>query len=139
MKTPMFETEDAVRLSLRAEARINEASLRVIQTGSQMQIVVMTLPPETATDTQQLPETDRLFVVADGVGEACVGHREFGIQPGDLVFVHAGTKHQIVNRTAAPLRLVAVVAPPAYPAGAVFETPSIQSAAGLATPAVVAR
>ena len=122
MKTPAFETEHAPRVGIRAEALINEAFLRVIQTGSRAQIAVMTLPPLSAMGTQHLPDTDRVFVVAEGMGEARVGDLEFGIQPGDLVFAHAGTPHQIVNRAAAPLRLVAVLAPPAYPEGALLET-----------------
>jgi mannose-6-phosphate isomerase-like protein (cupin superfamily) len=122
MKTPAFETEHAPRVGIRAEALINEAFLRVIQTGSRAQIVVMTVPPDAATGMQHLPDTDRVFVVAEGMGEARVGDLDFGIQPGDLVFVHAGTPHEIVNRAAAPLRLVTVLAPPAYSAGAVQET-----------------
>lgn len=135
MKPPTFETEHAPRLSIRAEALINEAFLRVIQTGSQAQIVVMTLPPLSAMGTQHLPDTDRVLVVAEGIGEARVGDLEFGIQPGDLVFVHAGTPHEIVNRAAAPLRLVTVLAPPTYPAGAVVETRDAPKA-DLAAPTV---
>jgi mannose-6-phosphate isomerase-like protein (cupin superfamily) len=136
MKTPTFETEHAPRLSIRAEALINEAFLRVIQTGSRAQIVVMTLPPDAAMGTQRLPETDRVFVVVEGMGEARVGDLEFGVGPGDLVFVHAGTPHEIVNRTVAPLRLITVLAPPAYPAGAVLETRAAAAEAGVAAPAV---
>ena len=134
MTTPTFETEHAPRLGIRAEALINEAFLRVIQTGSRAQIVVMTLPPDATMGTQHLPDTDCAFVVAEGLGEARVGELEFGIQPGDLVFVHAGTPHEIVNRAVAPLRLVTVLAPPAYPAGVVLETREAAQA-GVAAPA----
>lgn len=134
MQTPMFETENAPRLSLRAEALINEAFLRVIQTGQHAQVVVMTLPPGTAMGTQHLPAIDCVYVVAEGMGEAFVGDLEFGIQPGDLVLVHAGILHDIVNRAATPLRLAAVLTPPAYPAGTLLPTRDALAVAGFVRP-----
>lgn len=122
MTTPMFETEHAPRVSLRGEALINEAFLRVIQTGSHAQVAVMTVPAGATIGSRALSETDCVYVVAEGKGEALVGNLEFGIQPGDLVLVHAGTVHDIVNRAAAALRLLAVLAPPAYPAGTLLPT-----------------
>ncbi len=134
MTTPMFETEHAPRVSLRAEALINEAFLRVIQTGSYAQVAVMTLAAGAAIGTRVLSETDCVYVVAEGVGEAIVGDLEFGIQPGDLVLVHAATRHDIVNRAATPLRLAAVLTPPAYPAGTLLPTRDALVVAGVVRP-----
>jgi mannose-6-phosphate isomerase-like protein (cupin superfamily) len=69
------------------------------------------------------------------MGEAIVGDLEFGIQPGDLVLVHAATRHDLVNRAATPLRLAAILAPPAYPAGTLLPTREALAVAGFVRPA----
>jgi mannose-6-phosphate isomerase-like protein (cupin superfamily) len=123
MEAPVFETETATRVSIRAEALINEALIHVIHTGAHQQIIVMTLPPDGEIGEAVHPETDQLFVVIEGMGQAFVGEYELGVQPGDLIFVRAGTRHNIVNRAVAPLRLITVLSPPAYPPGAIVEIP----------------
>lgn len=118
----IFETEGATRVDIRAEALINHAFMRVIHTGSREQIVVMTLPPDAEIGDEVHPNTDQLFVVVEGNGEARVGAYELGVEAGDLVFVEAGTRHNIINRATIPLRLITVLAPPAYAPGAIVRT-----------------
>jgi mannose-6-phosphate isomerase-like protein (cupin superfamily) len=43
------------------------------------------------------------------------------VEAGDLVFVEAGTRHNIINRATLPLRLIPVFAPPSYAPGTVLE------------------
>jgi mannose-6-phosphate isomerase-like protein (cupin superfamily) len=122
----IFETEGATRVDVRAEALINHAFLRVIHTGSREQIVVMTLPPDGDIGDEVHPQTDQLFVVVEGNGEARVGAYELAVEAGDLVFVEAGTRHNIINRATIPLRLITVLAPPAYAAGTVIWTMDVR-------------
>ncbi|MGA2500737.1 MAG: cupin domain-containing protein [Tepidisphaeraceae bacterium] len=118
----IFETEDATRVDIRAEALINHAFLRVIHTGSREQILVMTLPPYAEIGDEVRPDTDQLFVVVEGNGEARVGPDELAMEAGDLVFIDAGTKVNIINRATIPLRLITVLAPPAYAPGTIVRT-----------------
>lgn len=120
-----FDTEGVTRVSVRAQALINHAYLRVIHTGTSEQIVVMTLPPDAQIGEEVHPDTDELFVVVEGVGEARVGDLELGVEAGDLVFVEAGAHHNIINRATLPMRLISVLAPPAYAAGTVIETMAV--------------
>ena len=122
----IFETEGATRVDVRAEALINHAFLRVIHTGSREQIVVMTLSPDGDIGDEVHPQTDQLFVVVEGNGEARVGAYELAVEAGDLVFVEAGTRHNIINRATIPLRLITVLAPPAYAAGTVIGTMDVR-------------
>ncbi len=117
MRSPVFETEGAARVDVRAEALINDAYLRVIQTGANAQIAVMTLPADDETGEEVHGDVDQLIVVVEGVGEACVGQYSLPVRSGDLVFIGPGTRHNIVNRATLPLRLISVFAPPAYPVG----------------------
>ena len=122
MGPTVFETEGATRVDVRAEALINRAFLRVIHTGSREQIVVMSLPPYAEIGAEVHADTDQLFVVIEGNGEAHVGDYELAVQAGDLVFVAAGTRHNLINRATLPMHLIAVLAPPAYAPGTVIET-----------------
>jgi len=122
MTPTVFETEGATRVDVRAQALINRAFLRVIHTGTREQIVVMSLPPDSEMGAEVHPDTDQLFVVVDGNGEARIGDQELAVETGDLVFVEAGKRRNIINRATLPLRLITVVAPPAYSPGTVVET-----------------
>jgi mannose-6-phosphate isomerase-like protein (cupin superfamily) len=122
VRSAIFETEDATRVDVRAEALINDAFVHVIHTGPHEQLVVMTLPADDEIGEEVHPDTDQLFVVVDGVGEATVGEYCLDVRPGDLVFVEAGRRHNIVNRATTPLRLITVYAPPAYAPGTILPT-----------------
>ena len=109
-------------IPIRAAAITNNAFVRVIHTGSHEQIVAMTVPPDGQTGEHAHPEGDQLYVVVDGTAEARVGDLVFAVLPGAIVFVEAGTPHNIVNRAVLPLRLATVDAPPTYPPGTVYLT-----------------
>ena len=117
-----LNTEHATRFEVRTHALINDAFRRVVHTGAHLQVAVMTLAPDGEIGEEADRDTDQLYVLVEGVGEARVGDDVLEMEPGDLVFVEAGRHHNIVNRAVAPLRLIAVCAPPAYPAGAVQQT-----------------
>ena len=65
---------------------------------------------------------DQVFVFVDGRGEAILEGQSHNFDEGDLVFVHAGTRHNIVNRGDVPLRLLTIYAPPAHAPGTVHAT-----------------
>ncbi len=107
------------RINLRAEAMANNAFRRVVHTGRHEQVTVMALPPDGEIGEEIHADSDQLFVIVDGTGEARVGDLVLGVWPGDLVFVPAGTRHNMRNRAVAPLRLVTVHAPPLHDPGTV--------------------
>jgi len=115
-------TDTIDRVDIIAMARGNEAFRRVIDTGRHQQVVVMTLPPGGAIGLEVHPEIDQVFIVVEGAAEAIVGDRSLSVVENDLVFVTAGTRHDIVNRAAMPLRLITVYAPPAHAPGTVHWT-----------------
>ncbi len=121
MFSTIFETEGATRIDIRAEALINHAFLRVIHTGTREQIVVMTLPPDAEIGEEVHPGADQLFVVVEGNGEARVGDLDLAVEAGDLLFVEAGTRHNVINRATLPMRLITVLSPPEYAPGMVIE------------------
>jgi mannose-6-phosphate isomerase-like protein (cupin superfamily) len=97
-----------------AEAWSNEAFRRVLLTGAHEQVVVMTIPPGGEIGEEVHPHTDQLLMFLDGRCEAQLDGESSEVGPNDLVFVHAGTRHNFLNRGDAPLKLITVYAPPEH-------------------------
>jgi mannose-6-phosphate isomerase-like protein (cupin superfamily) len=108
---------DVVELALR-----NDAFRRVIVTGEHSQVVVMTIGVGGEIGEEVHPDTDQLLVFIEGEGEAVLDSRSSKVAPNQLVFVHAGTRHNFVNTGDVPLRLVTVYAPPEHAPGTVHQT-----------------
>lgn len=122
MSAYLVDTERAERVHIRGMALTNDAFRRVVHTGAHEQIVVMALPAHTSIGAEVHADTDQLFIVVEGTGEAKIADHSLELIAGDLVFVEAGTRHDIINRAVTPLRLITVYAPPQHAPGTVHQT-----------------
>jgi len=96
---------------------------RVIATGARSQLVLMTLAPGEEIGSEVHPETDQILFVLDGEGRAVVAGREREVEENDVVFVPAGTEHNLVNTDDdEDLKIVTVYAPAEYEEGTVHPT-----------------
>jgi mannose-6-phosphate isomerase-like protein (cupin superfamily) len=111
------------------EARNNEAFRREILTGEHEQVVVMTIPPGGEIGDEVHPDTDQVLTFVDGTGEARLDGETTEVEPNDLVFVRAGTRHNFVNTGDRPLRLITIYAPPEHDPGTVHQTKAEADAA----------
>ena len=102
-------------------ARDNDAFRRVVQTGRYSQVVAMTIPVG-GDIGEEVHRVDQLLVFVEGTARAELDDQPFGVAPGELVFVHAGTKHNFINTGDVPLRLMTVYAPPEHAADTVHQT-----------------
>jgi mannose-6-phosphate isomerase-like protein (cupin superfamily) len=107
----------------------NDAFRRVLLTGQNEQIVVMTIPPGGEIGEEIHPTTDQVLAFVDGRAEAMLDGETSEVGPNDLVFVHAGTRHNFRTLGDAPLRLVTIYAPPEHPPGTVHQTKADADAA----------
>jgi mannose-6-phosphate isomerase-like protein (cupin superfamily) len=105
-----------------ALAQHNDAFRRVISTGEFSQVVAMTIPVGGEIGEEVHERTDQLLVFVEGEGEAVLDGGRSPVAPNQLVFVHAGTRHNFLNTGPVPLRLVTVYAPPEHPPGTVQQT-----------------
>ncbi len=103
-------------------ARENQAFRREVMTGEHEQVVVMTIPPGGEIGEEVHPDTDQVLAFVDGSGEAWLDDVATRVGPNDLVFVRAGTKHNFINTSDAPLRLITIYAPPEHAPGTVHQT-----------------
>jgi mannose-6-phosphate isomerase-like protein (cupin superfamily) len=112
-----------------AVARSNDAFRRVVMTGAHEQVVVMTIPPGGEIGDEVHPLTDQILVFVDGHGEAQLDGQMSEVEPTDLVFVRAGTRHNFRNIGDSPLRLITIYAPPEHAPGTVHQTKAEADAA----------
>jgi mannose-6-phosphate isomerase-like protein (cupin superfamily) len=115
-------TQSRNELDLIAAARANDAFRRVIETGEHEQVVVMTIAVDGDIGEEVHPDTDQLFICVAGQGEAVLEGKSSPVNANDLVFVRAGTRHNIVNGGTEPLRLITIYAPPEHAPGTVHQT-----------------
>jgi mannose-6-phosphate isomerase-like protein (cupin superfamily) len=117
-------------LDIGAVARTNEAFRREVLTGQHEQVVVMTIPPGGHVGEEVHAGTDQVLVFVDRRGVAHIDGRKSAIGPTDLVFVHAGARHNFVNVGDGALRLITIYSPPEYAPGTVYQTKAEAESAG---------
>jgi len=100
----------------------NENFRRVLFTGAQSQLVVMSIPPggEVGEETHKFTEQTLFFL--SGTGEGMLDDQKFPILPGDVVVVTPDTKHNFRNTGSADLKIYTVYAPPNHIDGRVHRT-----------------
>jgi mannose-6-phosphate isomerase-like protein (cupin superfamily) len=103
-------------------ARGNQAFRREVVTGAHSQVVVMTIPAGGEIGEEVHDDVDQLLVFVEGDGEAVLDGVTSPIEPNQLVFVRAGTRHNFRASGGRPLRLVTVYAPPEHPPGTLHQT-----------------
>ena len=96
---------------------------RVVATGKHGQLVVMSIPPGEDIGSEVHPSTDQIFFVIEGEGEAVLDGKASEIGEHDVVFVPAGTRHNLINaKRREDLKLVTVYAPPQHAEGTVHHS-----------------
>lgn len=115
--------------SIEEAARGNDAFRRVLFTGPNAQLVVMSIPPGGEIGEETHDDVDQVLAFAAGSGEAVLDRETIPVGPGDLVFVPAGTRHNFRNTGAEDLKLSTVYAPPEHPDGTVHRTKAEADAA----------
>ena len=94
---------------------------RVLYTAQHCQLVVMSLKPQEDIGAE-VHKLDQFFRVEAGRGVAELDGVRTPIQAGHAVIVPAGTRHNIINTSAEPLKLYTLYAPPNHRDGVVHAT-----------------
>jgi mannose-6-phosphate isomerase-like protein (cupin superfamily) len=111
-----------VGLDFTAAARSNDAFRRVIDTGEHAQVVVMSIAVGDDIGEEVHPDTDQIFLIVAGRAEARVEGTPRQVGLDDLLFVHAGTRHNIINIGEEPLRVITIYTPPQHAPATVHQT-----------------
>lgn len=97
----------------------NEDFRRVLYTGRNMQLVLMTLPPGCDIGEEVHEDRDQFFRIEEGEGEIRIDGQAHRVEDDFAVIVPAGARHNVVNTGDRPLRLYTLYAPPEHRDGVV--------------------
>jgi len=100
----------------------NENFRRVLYTGSQMQLVLMTLKPGEEIGEEVHEDRDQFFRVEQGSGEVVIDGRASAIHDDMAIIVPAGARHNVRNTGGEALKVYTLYAPPEHKHGTVHKT-----------------
>lgn len=118
------------KTSLANEVVLNNAYRKVLYTGQNDQIVIMSLRVFEIIDAEIHPETQQTFIINDGEGYFDIrdnrsGQNErFNFMSGDIIVIPPGTLHKLTATT--NLKLTTIYSPPEHPDGLVQQNKPIQ-------------
>lgn len=119
---PLYYRHMSFHLDLTNALEQNTDFRRVLFTGTESQLVLMTIPPGGEVGEEVHEHTEQTLLFQSGSGEGLLGSETFSIQPGDVVVVTPGTRHNFKNTSSEPMHIVTVYAPPHHIDGRVHET-----------------
>lgn len=100
----------------------NDNFRKVLHTGVFSQVVAMCIRVGEDIGEEVHPNTDQMLFIIDGDAKAILNGEEKEIGEHDVVFVPAGTRHNIINVGDEDLKLFTVYAPPAHKDGTIHKT-----------------
>jgi mannose-6-phosphate isomerase-like protein (cupin superfamily) len=95
---------------------------RVLYTGKQMQLVLMSIAPGEEIGEEVHDDRDQFFRVEKGKGEVWIDGRKTDVKSDFAIIVPAGARHNVKNTGEKPLRLYTIYAPPEHADGTVHVT-----------------
>lgn len=100
----------------------NDDFRRVLYTGANIQLVLMTLQPGEEIGAEVHEDHDQFFRIEEGEGEVSIDGQVSKVKDDFAVIVPAGARHNVVNRGSGPLRLYTLYAPPEHRDGVIHRT-----------------
>jgi mannose-6-phosphate isomerase-like protein (cupin superfamily) len=92
----------------------NENYREVLATGVDSQIVIMRIKPGEDVGEEVYQEVDQIVVVVDGKAEVTEGTETDVLGPEEMVFIPAGSRHNMVNIGDTDLKIFTIYAPPEH-------------------------
>jgi len=94
----------------------NENFRKVLFTGQNSQLVVMSLKPNEDIGMETHENVDQFIRIEEGEGKAILNNEEFEISDGSAILIPAGTEHNIINTDSInPMKLYTLYSPPEHP------------------------
>jgi mannose-6-phosphate isomerase-like protein (cupin superfamily) len=101
----------------------NKNFRKVIYTGANSQLVLMSLKPKEEIGMETHPENDQFLRFEGGTGRVMIDASKYSVKDGDAVVIPAGAKHNVVNTSASDeLKIYTIYSPPHHKDGIVHKT-----------------
>jgi len=108
--------------NIKSIALSNNFFRHVLETGKHTQVVVMSIPVNEDIGAETHADTDQVLYLLEGEGKVILNGEESKYVAGDLVLVHAGTKHNFTNTGTIPLKIITMYSPAHHPNGTIHKT-----------------
>jgi len=105
-----------------ARTKRNSDFREVISTGRHAQVVVMSIPPGGDIGEEVHDDVDQVLVFVEGQGIAVLDGQGSPVEPGRLVLVPAGTRHNFLNDGSVDLKLYTIYTGPKHAPGTIHRT-----------------
>ena len=114
---------------IEAATEENEDFRRVLYTGHNLQLVLMSIPPGCDIGAEVHDDRDQFFRFEAGEGEVTVDDNVYRVKADDAVIVPQGARHNVRCTGDAPLKLYTIYGPPEHLDKTVHRTPAEADAA----------
>lgn len=95
-------------------AASNSDFRRVLYTGKNLQLVLMSLKPGEDIGEEVHRDRDQFFRIEEGEGEVLIDGHRTKVNGDDAVVVPAGARHNLINTGTKPMRLYTIYGPPEH-------------------------
>ncbi len=95
---------------------------RVLYTGKNLQLVLMSLKPGEEIGEEVHEDRDQFFRVEAGEGEVLIDGNRSPIRSDMALIVPAGARHNVTNTGREPLKVYTIYGPPEHKSGTVHRT-----------------
>lgn len=120
----------AYKANIEKETLENDNYRKVLHTGKQMQLVVMSLKPGEDIPMEVHNETNQFFRIEQGEALVKISGEDYNLKEDEVIIVPAGAEHYVKNVGEKDLKLYTIYAPPEHPDGTVHKTKEEADAAG---------
>jgi len=101
---------------------------RVLFTGANTQLVLMTLQPGEEIGLEQHEGHDQFIRIEAGTGIGVLNGKKHALSDGVALVIPSGTEHNVINTSKTELlRLYTLYSPPEHPDGSVHRTKADES------------
>ena len=95
---------------------------RVLYTGHNLQLVLMSIEPGDEIGEEVHPDIDQFFRIEAGEGEITIDDVVHKVKADDGIIVPQGAKHNVVSVGKEPLKLYTIYGPPEHKDGTIHKT-----------------
>jgi mannose-6-phosphate isomerase-like protein (cupin superfamily) len=116
------ENEEGYNTNIEKDTLENESFRKVLYTGSNLQLVLMSLQPQEDIGEEIHSDVDQFFRFEKGNGKCVINEKEYEVTDGDVIIIPAGAKHNIINTGREELKLYTLYGPPKHKDKVEFKT-----------------
>ncbi|MGB9847894.1 MAG: cupin domain-containing protein [Minisyncoccia bacterium] len=110
-------------VNIEKETLENNNFRKVLYTGKNSQLVLMSLKPKEEIGMEVHPDNDQFFRFEKGEGKVIIDGNEYQVKDGDAIVVPAGAQHNVINISETEeLKLYTIYSPPHHKDGIVRVT-----------------